>query len=98
MAEALYPLLLEPTLHVKVWGGRKLGTELGKSLIEDMPYGESWELHDTSIIANGAFSGQTVAELILSLGQALIGHKFDPTEGLPLLIKLLDVLYKVFIS
>lgn len=90
MAEALYPLLLDPTLHIKVWGGRKLGTALGKTLPEDAPYGESWELHDTSIIANGAYHGKTVADLIHIWGHALLGDPFDLSDGLPLLIKLLD--------
>jgi len=90
MADALYPLLLDSTLHVKVWGGQKLGTEMGKNLTEDAPYGESWELHDSSVVLNGAHEGKTVSDLIVEYGNALIGTQFDPSEGLPLLVKLLD--------
>lgn len=90
MVEALYPLLLSPSLHVKVWGGRKLASELGKDLTEDAPYGESWELHDTSTIANGVHTGKNIADLITLYGTNLIGEGFDPAEGLPLLVKLLD--------
>lgn len=90
MAEPLYPLLLTPSLHIKVWGGRKLEQELGKKLLEDAPYGEAWELHDTSIIENGVHAGKTVADLIQLYGTNLIGAQFDPAEGLPLLVKLLD--------
>ncbi|MGJ3238759.1 MAG: type I phosphomannose isomerase catalytic subunit [Anaerolineae bacterium] len=90
MTTSLYPLLLAPTLHVKVWGGRKLGEEWGKTLTEDAPYGESWELHDSSTVINGALQGQTLAQLIVQYGTALIGQGFDPSEGLPLLVKLLD--------
>ena len=63
---------------------------MGKDLKEDAPYGESWELHDTAIIANGVHAGKTVADLIRLYGTSLIGEGFDPAEGLPLLVKLLD--------
>jgi mannose-6-phosphate isomerase len=90
MAEALYPLLLSPSLHVKVWGGRRLESELGKHLTEDAPYGEAWELHDSSIVANGALAGKSLRDLIESYGAEVLGEAYDPSEGLPLLIKLLD--------
>lgn len=90
MTQPLYPLLLTPTLHVKVWGGRKLETVLGKMLPGDAPYGESWELHDTSTIANGEYAGKTLSDLIEHYGTDIIGYGFDVAEGLPLLVKLLD--------
>lgn len=86
----LYPLLLTPSLHVKVWGGRKLASELGKPLTENAPYGEAWELHDSSVVANGALAGKSLRELIDTYGAAILGEGYDPKEGLPLLIKLLD--------
>ena len=86
----LYPLLLNPTLHQKVWGGRKLETEMGKTLPDENPYGESWELHDTSTVANGHFAGEKVNDLVTKFGAELIGTGFDPAEGMPLLIKFLD--------
>lgn len=90
MANTWYPLLLEATLHVKVWGGHKLGSEFGKTLLEDAPYGEAWELHDTSIVSNGIYAGKTIADLIREYGTDFIGTGFDPEEGLPLLVKILD--------
>jgi hypothetical protein len=36
---SLYPLLLNPALHVKVWGGRQLETRLHKALPTAEPYG-----------------------------------------------------------
>lgn len=90
MTQPLYPLLLTPTLHIKVWGGRKLETVMGKTLFGDAPYGESWELHDTCTIGNGAWAGQTLADLIHEQGRAIVGAAHDPAEGMPLLIKLLD--------
>lgn len=90
MTEPLYPMSMTPTLHVKVWGGRKLETKLGKTLFGDSPYGESWELHDTCTIGNGAYAGRELSEVIEERGADIIGEGFDPAEGLPLLVKLLD--------
>ncbi len=60
----LYPLLLNPALHVKVWGGRRLETVLHKQLPTDQPYGESWEMHDTCTVANGTHAGRTLADML----------------------------------
>lgn len=86
----LYPFRLTPTLHIKVWGGRRLETELNKPLFGDSPYGESWELHDTSTVASGPLSGQTLRDLLDEYGAALVGEGNDPADGFPLLAKLLD--------
>lgn len=90
MLDELYPLLLTPSLHIKVWGGRKLGSELGKSLVGTEPYGEAWELHDSSVVANGSLAGKSLGILIQDYGEAILGAGYEPKEGLPLLIKLLD--------
>lgn len=89
MAE-LYPMLLAPALHVKIWGGRKLEGEMNKSLPTPEPYGESWELHDTSTVINGAYAGRTLGHLLGELGAALVGKGNDPAEGFPLLAKFID--------
>lgn len=85
-----YPLHLRPTLHTRVWGGRRLADELGKHLPTDDPYGESWELHDSATVTNGPFAGQTLGDLLKHDSAGLIGTYFDPSEGFPLLAKLLD--------
>ncbi len=86
----LYPLLLNPALHIKVWGGRKLETLLHKALPTADPYGESWEMHDTATIANGALSGRPLGDVLAEYGRKLVGAANDPAEGLPLLVKFLD--------
>jgi len=86
----LYPLLLDPSLHVKVWGGRRLETVMHKHLPTDEPYGESWEMHDSAKVANRALAGRTIGELVQSYGTDLIGAGNDPKEGMPLLVKILD--------
>ena len=86
----LYPLLLDPALHVKVWGGRRLETVLNKSLPTDEPYGESWEMHDTATVANGDLAGRSLGDLLPVYRAALVGEGNDPALGFPLLAKFLD--------
>lgn len=88
--DTLYPLPLTPTLHVKVWGGRRLESALGKRLPTPEPYGESWELHDTAVVAGGPLAGRTLGELLAERGAALVGPGHNPADGLPLLAKLID--------
>lgn len=88
---ALYPLLLHPALHQKVWGGRRFESLLNKALPADgQPYGESWELHDTATVVNGALAGQTLGELLNVYGELLIGRQAHPERGVPLLAKFID--------
>ena len=89
-AKALYPLKLRPALHVKVWGGRRLATALGKALPTASPYGESWELHDTAVVANGKLRGRRLGDLARDYGADLIGAGNDPAQGIPLLAKFID--------
>ncbi len=86
----LYPLLMKPTLHTRVWGGRALETRYHKALPTHAPYGESWELHDTTPVANGVLAGRTIADLTHTYGADFIGSDADPELGFPLLVKLLD--------
>lgn len=86
----LYPFLLKPALHVKVWGGRRLETLLHKDLPTDEPYGESWEMHDTAVVVNGEHAGRALGDLLKQYGHDLVGPNNDPAEGFPLLAKFLD--------
>ncbi len=86
----LYPMLLEPALHVKIWGGRRLESVMHKALPTSEPYGESWEMHDSAKVANGALCDRTLGELLSTFGADLIGELSDPKEGMPLLVKLID--------
>tara|TARA_R110000868_G_scaffold119469_3_gene317126 strand:+ start:31316 stop:32380 length:1065 start_codon:yes stop_codon:yes gene_type:complete len=100
----LYPLVLEPILKEKVWGGRKLAA-FGKKLPEGAMIGESWELADLSstsasggggdaaisVIANGAMKGKTVRDAIGAWGDGMMGGVGLSAEGgFPLLVKYLD--------
>jgi mannose-6-phosphate isomerase len=85
----LYPLIFEPSLNVRVWGGRELETRLGKHLPTPEPYGESWEIYWKNKIANGAYQGRTLGDLITEFPRAMTGDEHARAE-FPLLIKFLD--------
>lgn len=94
----LYPLLFEPLLKERVWGGTAL-TTLGKRLPIGKPVGESWELADLpeaipggrSIIANGPLAGRTLHDLLKQSGAPVMGSAALGAGGVfPLLIKYLD--------
>jgi mannose-6-phosphate isomerase len=93
-----YPLLFEPILKEKVWGGRNLA-DLGKRLPPGALIGESWELADLpeaiaggrSIVANGAFAGQPLREAVAAAREPIMGGAEPSAEGgFPLLLKFLD--------
>jgi mannose-6-phosphate isomerase len=62
----LYPMLFEPNLQTKVWGGEQLTQ--WKQLPEQQHIGESWEVSavdkSPSIIANGTWAGYALTEVI----------------------------------
>lgn len=99
-----YPLILEPILMTKVWGGRRLA-QYGKSIPADQPTGESWELADLaatsasggggdsahSTITNGPLAGKTIRDAIEQWGSDLLGDaSLSPEGGFPMLVKYLD--------
>jgi mannose-6-phosphate isomerase len=99
-----YPLLLEPILKQKVWGGRRLA-EFGKQLPPNTQIGESWEVADLpttapgggggdparSVIATGPLAGQTLHDALDRWGSHLLGDSSPTPEGdFPLLVKWLD--------
>jgi mannose-6-phosphate isomerase len=101
---APYPLLFEPILKEKVWGGRALAG-LGKALPDGALIGESWELSDLastapsggggdaarSVIVNGPLAGSALADAMVAWGAGLMGPVQPATDGgFPLLVKFLD--------
>ncbi|MEI6602294.1 MAG: type I phosphomannose isomerase catalytic subunit [Clostridia bacterium] len=91
----LYPLLFKPVFKDYIWGGRALAA-FGKTLPSDGIVAESWEISShpdgESIVANGAFAGQTLTALVNQLGEALVGNALPPekVKKFPLLVKLID--------
>lgn len=90
---SLYPLRFEPILRRYVWGGRRLGTVLGKPIGEGNDWAESWEIcdHDTdqTRVAAGPLAGTPLADLVAIHGIELLG-RHHPRARFPLLFKFLD--------
>lgn len=96
------PVIFEPILKRKPWGGRRLESILGKSLPPGEQIGESWELvslpppsgaalHDyESRVRNGPLAGRTLSQLIELWGTGLHGSAELVDGRFPLLIKFLD--------
>lgn len=94
MAASLnYPLLFQPTFRDYIWGGRRLGTVLGKPIPESGPVAESWEVvdhgEDQSVVANGPLQGQTLKQLVSQFPNDLFGLHAS-FSSFPLLFKFLD--------
>jgi mannose-6-phosphate isomerase len=94
MASGIYPLVFEPILQPRIWGGRRLQTLLGKRLPEGQAIGESWEVadleHGQSVVASGPMRGKTLAEVLAHWGDDLLGRTKTLDGRFPLLIKFLD--------
>jgi mannose-6-phosphate isomerase len=89
----LPPIRFRPILREYLWGGRRLGSELGKPIGDGDHYAESWEIvdhgQDQSVVINGPLAGKTLHELVVECGPSLFGrHHSRPL--FPLLFKYLD--------
>lgn len=89
-----YPLLFQPEMKERVWGGRAL-EQFGLTL-PDGPIGEGWMIGDhpngTTKVVNGELAGLGLDQIREQYGKELFGAKgFSEKNGrFPLLIKLLD--------
>ena len=84
----LYPLLLRPQFHERVWGARDLAPIYDKKADKE-PIGEAWLTGDASQIANGALAGKTLSEASKTFGTKLVGDAAPQKDRFPLLIKFL---------
>ena len=100
------PLVLEPILVPKPWGGHRL-QGLGKPIPDHLPpgtaYGESWEVADLpedalsasvegrTLVGSGPHRGKSLRRLIAESGPEFLGSASPtPAGDFPLLVKLLD--------
>lgn len=90
----LYPLIFEPILKERIWGGRNLERLYAKPLPDGKRIGESWEITDrpegVSVIANGSLAGRDLRWLMENHQLALLGSAKASKGRFPLLIKILD--------
>jgi mannose-6-phosphate isomerase len=87
-------LRFEPLFYVRVWGGTRLATLLGRSLPSDGPIGESWDIVDRpeaqSVIMNGSLAKRTLREAIEREGELIMGPGWDQSRRFPVIVKWLD--------
>jgi len=95
MSIKLYPLVFEPILQDRIWGGTKLKTDLGKN-IPTQTTGESWELStvqdNVSVVKQGEYAGKPLTDLLEQFPNEVLGTKVHEKFGtqFPLLFKFLD--------
>ncbi len=90
---AVAPLLLQPRLDPKPWGGRALA-RFGLPLPGDGPIGEAVITADEATVRGGRHDGRRLGDLVAENPAAALGdHGLAATGGrpvFPLLVKLLD--------
>ncbi len=88
----IYPLLLQPVYKDYIWGGKRITRHYGREGTPDV-CAESWEVADRpegmSTVINGTLKGQTLHELVETMGERLLGSGCCDTM-FPLLIKVID--------
>jgi mannose-6-phosphate isomerase len=84
----LYPLLMMPEFHERVWGTRDLAPIYSR-IVGKEPVGEAWLTGEQCRVANGPFSGTTLAELCQRFGRELVGETAPEPNRFPLLVKFL---------
>jgi mannose-6-phosphate isomerase len=95
MSTNWYPLVFEPILKDRIWGGTKLQSILEKKISSETT-GESWEIStvsdNVSVVKNGSLQGKTLNELLEKYPEEILGTKIYKQFGkeFPLLFKFLD--------
>ena len=88
MTSQLYPLLLIPEFHERVWGTRDLSAFYPAHKVGAQPIGEAWLTGEECRIANGSLQGQTLSRVAQEFGHKLYGT-LAPQPRFPLLIKII---------
>jgi len=88
------PLAFEPILKRAIWGGRRLGTLMGKDIGDAHDAAESWEIADhgdaVSVVKNGPLAGTSLRDLVRNHPAELFGKGRANQTQFPLLVKLID--------
>src|SRR6516225_10519139 len=84
----LYPLLLQPEFHERVWGSRDLSPIYSRE-VAGTPIGEAWLTGDECKAANGPLAGRRLSDLSREFGTLLLGEAAPDASRFPLLIKFL---------
>ncbi|MBV9072926.1 MAG: class I mannose-6-phosphate isomerase [Acidobacteria bacterium] len=84
----LYPLLLIPEFHERVWGSRDLSAFYPSHRVGSEPIGEVWLTGEGCRVGNGPLQGRTLAEVVEQFGPAFYGT-LAPQCRFPLLMKII---------
>ena len=88
----MYPIRFEPIYKDYVWGGSRIARKYSRNIGEST-IAESWEISDRkegmSIVLNGSYKGKTLHDLVVDLGEDLLGRGKKFTH-FPLLLKIID--------
>jgi mannose-6-phosphate isomerase len=88
----MYPIRFNPIYQDYIWGGERISKYFNRKT-EHTRIAESWEISDReegmSVVMNGKWKGKTLNQLVLEMGEDLLGaeQKFD---RFPLLLKIID--------
>lgn len=92
----LGPIRFEEQYFERIWGGRRLERDLGKTIPADVPIGEAWLISDhpsaESVVSEGSLAGKTLRQLLDADADAVLGSRAQLTVHgrFPLLLKILD--------
>lgn len=88
------PITFQPLYKTRVWGGRMLESRYNRSLPDEQPYGESWELvdreEDQSVVTSNNYAGKSLQDLWTNHREEVFGSNLPDSERFPILIKILD--------
>jgi len=88
----MYPIRFEPIYQDYVWGGDRIASTFHRD-VKKRRIAESWEMSDRedamSVVMNGTLKGKTLHQLVVEMGEELlgVGQKWD---RFPLLLKVID--------
>lgn len=92
----LYPFKFKTIYKDKIWGGEKVRDILKKDFAPLPNCGETWEISgvksDVSVVENGELAGQSLAALLETYQDDLVGRSVYERFGneFPLLVKFID--------
>lgn len=88
------PIVFQPIYQQRVWGGRRLETDLHRTLPPGEVIGESWEIVDReeaqSVVSEGPLAGKTLHDLWTQHREEVFGPSAPDTPRYPVLAKILD--------
>jgi mannose-6-phosphate isomerase len=90
----MQPITFIPIYQERVWGGRRLETELRRPLPANAVIGESWEMVDRqeaqSVVSGGPYAGKSLHDLWNHHRLEIFGEGAPDTPRYPVLAKILD--------